>query len=278
MDFGITMFPTDYAVSPIDLCRAAEDAGFESFLLPEHSHIPVSRETPFPAGGEIPREYKHTHDPFVALGACAAITSTIKLGTGLCLLVQRDPILTAKAVASLDHLSKGRALFGVGAGWNVEEMRNHGTDYHTRWSLLRERVLAVKAIWSHEEAAFHGRHVDFDAIWQWPKPVGRPSIILGGNGPGILARVVDYADEWMPISSRAGQPLEERIEELTRLAAEAGRGPIPVSVYGARPRPDALEQLQKAGVSRAVFWLQPGPPEEVLPRVIELGQLARQFA
>ena len=279
MRFGVTMFSTDYALSPVELGRICEELGYESLLLPEHTHIPTSRRTPFPAGGELPREYRHTHDPFVALGAVAAVTSRIRIGTGVCLLAQRDPIATAKAVATLDHLSGGRALFGIGGGWNEEEMENHGTRPALRWRILRERVMALKAIWTQDEAAFHGRFVDFDPIWQWPKPLQRPHppIILGGNGPGTLERVVEYADEWMPIPRRDGPRIEERIPELRRLAAQAGRGHIPVGVYGARPDPTAIERYQQAGVERCVFWLQPGGADEIRAKLAQHAELIGQF-
>jgi probable F420-dependent oxidoreductase len=279
MKFGVTLFLTDYALPPTELGRICEELGYESLLLPEHTHIPLSRRTPFPAGGELPREYAHTHDPFVALGAIAAVTSRIRIGTGVCLLAQRDPIATAKAVATLDHLSGGRALFGVGGGWNEEEMENHGTPPSRRWRILRERVLAVKTLWTQDEAAFHGRFVDFDPVWQWPKPLQRPHppIILGGNGPGTLERVVEYADEWMPIPRRDGPRVEERIPELRRLAEQAGRGHVPVGVYGARPDPHTIERYQQAGVERCVFWLQPGGADEVRAKLEQHAELIGRF-
>jgi probable F420-dependent oxidoreductase len=279
MKFGVTLFLTDYALSPTELGRICEELGYESLLLPEHTHIPLSRRTPFPAGGELPREYSHTHDPFVALGAIAAVTSRIRIGTGVCLLAQRDPIVTAKAVATLDHLSGGRTLFGVGGGWNEEEMENHGTRPSQRWRILRERVLAVKALWTQDEAAFRGRFVDFDPVWQWPKPLQRPHppIILGGNGPGALERVVEYADEWMPIPRRDGPRIEERIPELRRLAERAGRGHVPVGVYGARPDPASIERYQQSGVERCVFWLQPGGADEVRAKLEQHAELIGRF-
>src|SRR5919198_2739981 len=171
MDFGVMMFPTDYAVAPGELARMAEDRGFESLFFPEHTHIPASRRTPYPGGGDLPREYSHTHDPFVALTAAAAATERLLVGTGICLVIERDPITTAKEVASLDLVSGGRFLFGVGGGWNLEEMANHGTDPKRRWALLRERVLAMKRIWAEDEAEYHGELVNFDKLWSWPKPV-----------------------------------------------------------------------------------------------------------
>ena len=185
MKFGVAIFPTEDSQPPDELARMAEERGFESLLFPEHTHIPASRETPYPAGGELPPEYSRTYDPFVALTAAAAATERLKIGTGICLVIERDPIITAKEVASLDRLSDGRFLFGVGAGWNVEEMRNHGTDAGKRFGLMRERIEAMKAIWTQEEASYSGRYVNFERIWSWPKPVQEPHppILVGGNGP-----------------------------------------------------------------------------------------------
>jgi probable F420-dependent oxidoreductase len=277
MKFGVTMFPTDYAVPVTELARAAEDLGFESLFFPEHTHIPVSRRTPYPAGGELPEEYAHTLDPFVAMGAAAAVTTTLMLGTGICLVVERDPITTAKEVASVDFLSGGRVLFGIGGGWNVEEMENHGTRSATRWKLLRERILAMKEIWTQDEAEFHGDYVDFDPIWSWPKPARtpHPPILIGGDGPRTLARVVAYGDEWMPIGGfRSPESLRRRIDDLRQLAANAGREEIPVTVFGAAARPDQIEALTAIGVNRAVFWLPPAGADVVMPRLRRCAEAA----
>jgi probable F420-dependent oxidoreductase len=264
VDFGLAIFPTHDTIAPGDLGRLAEERGFESLFFPEHTHIPASRETPWPGGGELPRQYSHTLDPFVALGAVAASTERIRLGTGIALIIERDPIVTAKEVASLDHISGGRALFGVGAGWNLEEMRNHGTDPATRFELMGERVEAMKAIWTQEEASYRGRHVAFERIWSWPKPVQRPHppILVGGNGRTVLERVVAFGDEWLP-NRVSDEDLPRRSERLQRLAADAGREPIPITMYGATRDPARLESWESAGVHRSVFWLQPGPPGEV---------------
>jgi probable F420-dependent oxidoreductase len=280
MQFGVTIFPTDYAIDVVELGRAAEAHGFESLFVPEHTHIPASRRTPHPSGAELPREYSHALDPFVALAAVAAATSTLRLGTGVCLVVERDPITLAKEVASVDHLSRGRVLFGVGGGWNLEEMENHGTDPARRWQVLRERVLAMKVIWTHDEAEFHGRYVDFDPIWQWPKPVQRPHppVIVGGNGPRVLQRVLEYGDGWMPIPGRAGPPLEERIAELARLAAAAGRPPIPVTIFWAPPEARAVEQYAAVGVTRCLFGLPAAGADEVLPLLARYAALAKSAA
>jgi probable F420-dependent oxidoreductase len=270
MDYGVTMFPTDYAMPVTELARACEDLGFESLFFPEHTHIPASRRTPYPAGGELPKEYSHTLDPFVAMAAAAAVTSRLRVGTGICLVVERDPITTAKEVASVDHLSGGRVLFGVGGGWNLEEMENHGTRPATRWKLLRERVLAMKRIWTDDDASFEGEYVRFEPIWSWPKPVQKPHppILVGGDGPRTLQRVIEYGDGWIPIGGfRTPESLRRRIDELQRMAKDAGRDDIPVSVFGTAMRKENIEALAEAGVSRVVFFMPPASADEVLPRL-----------
>src|SRR5689334_2952188 len=210
--FGAMMFPTDYAIQPVELARAVEERGLDSLFFPEHTHIPTSRRSPWPGGGELPMEYSHTHDQFVALTAAAAATKRIKLGTGICLVIERDPILLAKEVASLDVLSNGRVILGIGGGWNAEEMENHGTNFKQRWKILRERVLAMREIWRNEKAEFHGEFVNFDSIWSWPKPVqaGGPPILLGSEAKRCFERVVDYCDGWIPIMRR-GEQLKDGI-------------------------------------------------------------------
>ena len=205
MKFGVAMFATDTAIPPAELGKAVEERGFESLLFPEHTHIPASRQSPWPGGGELPPEYFHCMDPFVAMAQAFAVTRNLKCGPGICLLVERDPIVLAKEVASLDHVSGGRVLFGIGGGWNREEMENHGTDYTRRWKLLRERMEAMKAIWTEDEATYHGEFVNFDAIWSWPKPAHKPHppVLVGGNGARTLQRVVRYGDEWMPLAGAA---------------------------------------------------------------------------
>lgn len=278
MKFGIEMFPTDYSIGVVELGRAAEDMGFESIFFPEHTHIPTSRRSPWPGGAELPKEYSHTLDPFVALGAVAAVTSTIKLGTGICLVIERDPIVLAKEVASLDLLSGGRVLFGIGGGWNYEEMEHHGTKPSLRWKILRERILAMKAIWTGDEAEYHGQFVDFEPIWSWPKPVQQPHppIIVGGSGPRTLDRVIEYGDEWMPIGGRATD-VGERIAELQRMAADAGRGPIPVTIFGVRPDPAVIEHYRSIGVTRCIFGIPSAPSEQVLPIMQRCAEAAREF-
>jgi probable F420-dependent oxidoreductase len=270
MDYGAIMFPTEYAIAPDDLARALEERGFESVWFPEHTHIPASRRSPWPGGGDLPREYWSSYDPFVALMAAAAATRRLKLGTGICLVVERDPIVTAKEVATLDRLSGGRVLFGVGGGWNVEEMENHGTAFKTRWRLLRERVLAIRTIWTSREAEFHGEFVRFDRIWADPKPLQQPHppILVGGDGATTFDRVVEFGDGWMPLLRPNRDPVP-RIPELHQRLKEAGRDPrsAPVTLVFAPPKRDALDALAAAGVSRAVFGLPSEPRDSVLPRL-----------
>ena len=281
MLYGVQMFATHYAIRPDALAREAEARGFESIWFPEHTHIPVSRRSPWPGGPVLPKEYSHTYDLFVALTMAAAATSRIKVASGICLLVERDPIVTAKEVASLDDLSGGRVLLGIGAGWNAEEMEHHGTVFRTRWKLLRERVLAMKAIWTEDEASFDGEFVRFDPVWSWPKPAQRPHppVILGAHGPKALARVVDYCDGWIPIGVRAGDLLTE-FTALRRLAEEKGRDPasISINVYGAPADPEVLAGLRDAGATRAVFGLPPAGPEKVLPLLERYADVMRSLA
>jgi probable F420-dependent oxidoreductase len=280
MHFGVSMFATEYTITVTDLGRAAEDHGFESVFLPEHTHIPAKRETPWAGGGELPREYAHTLDPFVALSAIAAVTTRIKVGTGICLVIQHDPIALAKVVASVDQLSGGRLLFGVGAGWLREEIANHGTDPRTRWRLFGERMQAMDAIWSSDAAEFHGNFVNFDPIWSWPKPVQkpRPPVLLGGDVPASMERVIKYADEWLPHPDRGDLPLRQRIAEFWELSEAAGRGRMPVSVYGASADPARVADYQAAGVSRCVFRLPAAGADEVLPALERAALVAREFS
>jgi probable F420-dependent oxidoreductase len=268
MDFGLAVFPTDETLAPDELARLAEERGFESLFFPEHTHIPASRETPYPAGGELPREYARTYDPFVALTAAAAATERIKVGTGICLAMQRDPIVTAKAAASIDRLSGGRFLFGVGAGWNEEEMRNHGTDPATRFARLRESVEAIRAIWTTDEASYAGDHVSFERIWCWPKPVqdGGPPVLLGGNGPKVLDRVLAYADEWMPNPVPDDETVLARVAELRERADAAGRS-VRITLNASSTRPERLAKYADAGVERALFYLPSAPGDEVEQRL-----------
>jgi probable F420-dependent oxidoreductase len=258
MDFGVAIFLTDETVAPDVVARMAEERGFESLFLPEHTHIPVSRRTPYPGGGELPREYSRTLDPFVALTGAAMATERLRLGTGICLIVQRDPIATAKAVASLDHLSGGRFLFGVGAGWKEEEMENHGTDPRRRFGLMRERVEAMKAIWTQEEVGYQGRYVRFEPLWSWPKPVQdpHPPVLVAGRGRRVLDRVLAFGDAWYPNRGRGDDRMLARIEELQRRGREeAGREAVPVTLQLAPTEPHEIERYARAGVTRCVWYL-----------------------
>ena len=281
MQFGVFIFNTDDTMNIVELARAAEERGFESLWVPEHSHIPTSRRTPYPRGGNLPPEYSRIVDPFVSLGAAAAATSRLLLGTSVCLVNERDPIILAKEVASLDYLSGGRFLFGIGGGWNREEMENHGINPRRRFPILRERILALKQIWTQDEAEFHGEFVSFDPIWQWPKPVQKPHppILVGGDAPGTLPRVVEYGDGWMPSGSSPTR-LGQRIPELQRLAEEAGRPSIPVTAFNipADAGREVIANYLEVGVVRVVFWLPVAGAEKVLPALDRLAKLGAEFA
>src|SRR5262249_4883427 len=268
MHYGVVMFPTEYAMAPDEFARALEERGFESLWFPEHTHIPASRKSPWPGGGELPKEYYHTHDLFVALAMAAAATKTLKIASGICLAIQHDPIILAKQVATLDYLSGGRFLFGIGGGWNAEEMADHGTDFKKRWKVLRERIEAMKLIWRDEKAEYHGEFVNFDPTYSWPKPVQKPHppILLGGHGPKALERVARYCDGWLPIPVRAGA-FAESLADLRQRASAHGRDPssISVSLYGVPPDVDALRSYASAGAQRAVFGLPSAGRETVLP-------------
>ncbi|PRX51186.1 putative F420-dependent oxidoreductase [Prauserella shujinwangii] len=274
MRFGVSTFVTDEGIRPGALARALEERGFDSLFLAEHSHIPASRQTPYPGGGEMPRVYYRTLDPFVALTAAAAASEHLLLGTGVALLVQRDVFHTAKEVASLDLLSGGRVLFGVGVGWNREEMRDHGTDPRTRGALLDEQIQAVKALWTQEKAEFHGAHVAFDPAYAWPKPVQRPHppVYIGGESPAALARLARYGDGWLP---RAHLEPDEIQRVRDRLAAE-GRPGLPVSVFGAGRDEERIARWGDAGVDRVTFLLPTRPESETLRRLDELAAIAER--
>jgi probable F420-dependent oxidoreductase len=264
MKFGVAIFSTEATQPPGEIGVMAEERGFECLLVPEHTHIPASRESPYPGGGELPPYYSRTYDPFVALTAAAAATERLLIGTGICLVIERDPITTAKEVASIDALSGGRFLFGVGAGWNVEEMRNHGTDASHRFGLMRERIEAMKAIWTQDEASYSGRYVEFERIWSWPKPVQKPNppVLVGGNGPRVLDRVLAYGDEWLP-NRTSDEELAARIVELRSRGSDIGRDRIPVTVMGAASEAARIDRLAAVGVDRIVFWLPPDSPSAV---------------
>jgi probable F420-dependent oxidoreductase len=279
MDIAVTIFPTDTTIGPVELGREVEARGFESLWFPEHSHIPTSRATPW--GGRagappLPEYYWRTHDQFVALAAVAATTERLGLGTGICLVAQRDPIWLAKQVASLDQVSGGRVVFGVGYGWNREEMAHHGVRYGERRDRLRESVLAMRELWTRDEAEFHGRHVDFSPSWAWPKPVQQPGppVILGGDaGPRTAAHIAEFCDGWMPIGGR--HALERGRAEIRSACEAVGRDPasVHVGVFGARPERAALDQLAEQGVARAVLSLPQGDRDEVLAALDRYAQL-----
>lgn len=261
-DIGIFYFATEYGHNVVDVARDAEQRGFESLWLPEHTHIPVSRKTPYAGGAELPEEYAHTLDPFVALAAVATATKRIRLATGISLLIERDTITTAKTVATLDLLSNGRAIVGVGGGWNREEAEHHGVEWSTRFQKLEEQIDAIKIIWANEEAAFHGEHIHFDSIWSWPKPLQRPHppIVLGGESDHTLRRVIKHCDGWLP-RARNPETVVRGIARLNELAEEADRDPESISVNVFAPRPDAelIDRFKGMGVARIILWL---PPED----------------
>ncbi|MEU4840111.1 LLM class F420-dependent oxidoreductase [Nocardia testacea] len=259
MQIGIFTGVTDESIGPADLARAVEDRGFESLFVAEHTHIPVTVDTPYPAGGDIPRDYYRNFDPFISLAFAAASTQRLRIGTAVALLVQRDPIITAKEVASLDAASGGRFELGVGAGWLREEMRNHGTDPRSRLALQRERLLAMTDIWTREEAEFHGAYVDFDPLYSWPKPVQRPRppVWLGGWGPSTHERILDHADGWLAPVGIPFAELEQGVHELRALAESRGRAPVPVIATVFEPGRDELERLAELGIHRTLLGIVP---------------------
>jgi probable F420-dependent oxidoreductase len=276
MRVGVFYFPTDYGIDVSELARALEQRGYDSLFLCEHTHIPASRRTPFPGGGELPKKYAHTHDPFVALSFAAAATKTLLLGTGICLVTERDPIVTAKEVASLDQLSGGRFVFGIGAGWNVEELENHGTAYDGRFKLMRERVQAMKAMWTQQEASYHGDLVTFDPIWSFPKPrqTPHPPILLGGETDHTLKRVVAYCDGWFP---RGGANFDPAVAmgRLKTFAQAAGRdmASLQTTVFRAPTDKAALAGYQAAGIDRVLLEVPDASRDDILRRLDENAHL-----
>ena len=253
MDLGLALFATDLTSDVRDVARAAEDAGFESLFVAEHTHIPTARTTPYPMGGDLPDEYSRTYDPFVALMAAAAVTERLRVGTGVCLVVERDPIVLAKEVATLDVLSGGRVVLGVGAGWNVEELAHHGVDFGQRWDVLRERLELMRRLWSDDVASYDGKHEHLEPSWQWPKPVqSSVPVLVGGGGPRSMRLAIETGG-WMPMPSR--EKLGDRLARLADLAAEAGK-PVPaVTLYLVRPDRGVIEHYAELGVQRVVFLL-----------------------
>lgn len=276
MEFGVATFVTDEGIGPAELGRAVEERGFSALFVPEHTHIPVKCESHWGGPGEMPRSYYRTFDPFVALASAAAVTDRILLGTGVTLVVQRDPITLAKEVATLDHVSSGRAVLGIGAGWNREEMRDHGTDPRTRMTRLRERVLAMKEIWGKTEAEFHGEHVNFPPMYSWPKPLQQPHppILVGGAGPTTFDRVLEFGDGWMPIFGVGTDGIERKIAVLRGAAADVGRDGVSVTVFAVPGDSDVVARLDAAGVDRVLFALPTMPEDDSLHALDELAKLA----
>ncbi|MER6010985.1 LLM class F420-dependent oxidoreductase [Streptomyces bluensis] len=274
VECGVVTFPVYDGIAVTELARMVEDLGFESLFFTEHTHIPASRETPSPTGGELPSRYYRNLDPFIALTAAASVTERILLGTGICLINQRDPIILAKETASLDQLSRGRLVLGVGPGWNIEEMRHHGVDPATRFQRMGEHVRAVKAIWTQDEATFHGTHVTFDRIWSWPKPSRRPHppVLVGGNGRHVLRRVVEYGDGWFPLATHFGQ-LARQAEELRALARAAGRTPLPITLYGGLHSPEQIPDYAAVGVTRILLPVTAGGTQQVRSQLKHLALL-----
>ncbi len=268
MEIGVGYFATHDAMDPGALARLVEDRGHESRFFAEHTHIPAARTTPYEGGGELPRKYLHTYDLFVTLTAAAAATTRLRVGSGVCLVIERDPIITAKEVASVDMLSGGRLEFGVGAGWNREEMATHGTDPRTRMALLRERVEAMKVIWTQDEASYHGAYVSFDRIWSWPKPAQRPHppVLVGGFGPTVLDRVLAFGDAWFP------NHRPEVVERARELRSRAER-PVDVMVMSVPADPSVIERYESAGVRRLVHWL-PSGHRSVVARELDAWETA----
>jgi probable F420-dependent oxidoreductase len=267
MDVGVFYFPVDYGINVAELAKALEDRGFGSLYVPEHTHIPLSRKTPFPGGGELPKRYAHTHDPFVALAFAAAATKKLKIGTGICLVPQHEPLVTAKAIASLDMLSSGRFIFGIGGGWNVDEMENHGATHKDRFKIMREHVLAMKALWTQEHASYKGEFVQFDPVLSYPKPAQRPHppIVLGGESDHTLKRVVEYCDGWFPRTRAGFDPVEAKAR-LAKAASEKGRDPksLTITVFGAPNKAEVLESYAKAGIEGALLAIPDGTRDEIL--------------
>jgi len=283
VDFAAAMFFTDYAVSATKLAVAVEERGFESLWAPEHSHIPRSRRSPFPAGGELPRKYAEAMDPFVSLTAAAVVTQRLRLGTGVCLVTQRDPIQTAKLVASIDQVSAGRFLFGIGAGWNAEEMADHGTtDFKSRFKLMRERIGAMHAMWTQTEAEYHGDLVDFPPMHVWPKPVQKPHppVIVGGAFPHGARRAIAYGNGWIPHRARPQyDDVSAYMPEFRTMLQAAGRDPqdVPVTVWGPPMDADTLRRYRDLGIARVVVSLESAGRDAVFPVLDRWAEVMRNL-
>jgi len=279
--FGGAIFFTDYSARPEELAPVLEQRGFESIWAPEHSHIPLTRKSPFPGGGELPKKYYDTMDPFVTLTAAAIATKTLKVGTGVCLVAQRDPIQTAKLVASIDQVSKGRFLFGVGNGWNQDEVEDHGVAFASRHKVARERIEAMKEIWTKSKAEYHGEFVNFGPMMAWPKPVQKPypKVIVGGAFPYSARRAIRYGEGWIPQAVRGSySEIADLIPEFKKMATEAGRDPnsIEITVWAPRQDADLMKRYQDLGVARIVFNLESDTLDKLEPTMDSWGELMRK--
>jgi probable F420-dependent oxidoreductase len=279
MHVGVAMFCTDYAMPPTALAVALEERGFESLWLPEHSHIPLTRLSPFPQGGDLPKKYYDVMDPFVVLGAAAAVTTRLKIATGICLVPQRDPIQTAKEVATIDQLSGGRFLFGVGAGWNADEMADHGTAFTQRNTVMRERIEAMRAIWMRSKPEYHGKFVDFGPMMTWPKPIQKPHppVLVGGGMPYGARRALAYGDGWVPHAFRPTYRLLDKLPEYRDMEKAAGRT-LPITAFGAEHDAAAWPAYQEAGIERIVISIDSQPSEAVLPQLDQWAKKLSQVA
>lgn len=275
--FGALIFPTDYSIQPAVLAKAIEERNLDSIFFTEHTHIPASRRTPYPVGGELPKEYIHTYDPFIALATCAAVTTRIKLGTGICLIVERDVITLAKETASLDRLSGGRLILGIGAGWNAEEMENHGINYDERWAVVREKVLALRQLWTQEAAEFHGKHVNFDPVWSQPKPLQKngPPIWLGAMSKWSYDRIAEYCDGWLPV---AGLP-EDQLPKVAAAmkARDRSMSELTLGMFGVPPDEAFIQQKMEQGYSHLVFGLPCAGEDVVLPLLDQYARVAESM-
>jgi probable F420-dependent oxidoreductase len=286
--FGALIFPTDYSIGPTALAKAMEQRGFESLFVTEHTHIPASRKSPWPGGRELPKEYWHTLDPYVALSAAAAVTTTLRLGTGITLITEHDPIALAKQVASLDFISGGRVLLGIGAGWNAEEMAHHGVEFKDRWKVTRERVLAMRRIWSEESPEFHGEYVNFEPLWSWPKPVqaGGPKVLLGASSRFVFDRVAEYCDGWFPIHQDAARAQSAGAVDYVagirtireKWQARGRSGEPDFTIFGVPGDPKRVDELMAMGFNRIVFGLPPAEADKVLPLLDRYAALAHTRA
>src|SRR6516162_5029811 len=283
MDFGAAMFFTDYSMSPVELGQALEARGFESVWAPEHSHIPSTRKTPPASGGELEKRYYDVMDPFVTLTAAAIATKTLKLRIVVCLVIQREPIQTAKLVATIDHVSGGRFLFGVGGGWNQDEIEDHGTVFKTRFKKMREQIEAMKEIWTKSEPEYHGEIVNVPKMRTWPKPVQKPNppVIVGGAFPHSARRAIRYGEGWVPNASRPQYTdVTEFLPEFRQMATEAGRDPAttPVTIFGAHENLDRVRRYRDQGIARVVVSLPSAPSAEILPTLDRWAEIIGKTA